>query len=796
MNSTSSTDSSSLNLSLHEIETLLGSLNEQFAVELITPEDEAKHHNLLNILKLEGCPFCLSDQVDSSQSPYTINLTHRLFCSQHACHVLCLLKASRAHQEKVNYPGATGPAGPLLDNYYATAEGKFLLNASSAGLSEAFARDFYTFDFTVYHQISGTPTVKVAFPQTIQARQEAKSSTEFLFASSSATPNRQVTVFQSGVAQPNTALSNTELACFTLLKGRMSVRIVSTRTGQLFEYSFNYDLNQQLKAGNQGRIIAVDPTNRNLLTVTLGLADDSRSILIHSIRYDFNPQTAALRSNFNTRAQSPASGSTSPLSMSSARQNVSADLSMSVTSPQYQPHLPNDLLSAGPAITAGDEDQLLAHLKINNSNTLSATSNASSTHSTGHSGNQSPNVMGKQQNGGQIQQQQQLNAQLHQLEQQRQSNGQNRSGNKPFRSQLSASQPPFQPSGQYGNTLSQPFNQGRNSSQSHGGNQRNRFGSQGQGNSWGGSSEWGDQNDLAGLEDDGKFDDNDFDDEQEFDRDERNDSNRGSDFRDNRRQNNGQPNFNNSRRNSGSEIGESSPLFLPALPTFPMNAPPGSQMAPIVNLTLDQCRGNVCRLAKSHAGSRFIQQKLEQNDPAYFALFYEEMRDNVPDLMVDNFSHFAIEKLIQCCNDEQCLALLQRLAPAISMVACQKHGSFSVQALVDTLHTPAQIYTLVEAMRPDIMRIITHASGHFVVLRMLQRFPYGSTKFIDDAIVANVSQIATDHHGLRVVKAVLAVRRPAELTRLFKQVARLTMKLVENQYGNYWYVSIAFHCNN
>src|SRR6185437_13920401 len=40
-------------------------------------------------------------------------------------------------------------------------------------------------------------------------------------------------------------------------------------------------------------------------------------------------------------------------------------------------------------------------------------------------------------------------------------------------------------------------------------------------------------------------------------------------------------------------------------------------------------------------------------------------------------------------------------------------------------------------------------------------------------------------HGLRVVKAVLAVRRSTELTRLFKQVARLTMKLVEHQYGNY-----------
>lgn len=166
------------------------------------------------------------------------------------------------------------------------------------------------------------------------------------------------------------------------------------------------------------------------------------------------------------------------------------------------------------------------------------------------------------------------------------------------------------------------------------------------------------------------------------------------------------------------------------------------------------------------------------------------MREHVPELCIDNFGHFAIEKLIALCNDEQALTLLQRLAPSINIVACQKHGSFSVQALVDTLHTPAQIYTLVEAMKPDIMRIITHASGHFVVLRMLQRFPYASTKFIDDCLINQAATIGTDHHGLRVVKAVLAVRRSTELTRLFKQVARLTMKLVENQYGNYCVQSV------
>jgi mRNA-binding protein PUF3 len=137
------------------------------------------------------------------------------------------------------------------------------------------------------------------------------------------------------------------------------------------------------------------------------------------------------------------------------------------------------------------------------------------------------------------------------------------------------------------------------------------------------------------------------------------------------------------------------------------------------------------------------------------------------------------------CDDQQSLLLLQQLSTSIAAVACQKHGSFSVQALVDTLHTAAQIYSLVEALRKDIVRLITHPSGHFVVLRMLQRFPYSSTKFIDDAIQANCLQVGTDHHGLRVVKAVVSTRRAPELTRLFKQIARLTMKLVENQYGNY-----------
>ena len=80
--------------------------------------------------------------------------------------------------------------------------------------------------------------------------------------------------------------------------------------------------------------------------------------------------------------------------------------------------------------------------------------------------------------------------------------------------------------------------------------------------------------------------------------------------------------------------------------------------------------------------------------------------------------------------------------------------------------------------------MILHSSGHFVILRFLQRFPE-HCKFLLEIIEKNCLEIGTDHHGLRVVKAVLQSTQVKDLNPIFKEVTRLTTKLVENQYGNY-----------
>jgi hypothetical protein len=69
---------------------------------------------------------------------------------------------------------------------------------------------------------------------------------------------------------------------------------------------------------------------------------------------------------------------------------------------------------------------------------------------------------------------------------------------------------------------------------------------------------------------------------------------------------------------------------------------PDADSSTSTNMSLEQLTGNVLRLAKSHNGSRIIQQKLDAKDSRYVNVCFTEMKEHVAELMSDNFGHFAI----------------------------------------------------------------------------------------------------------------------------------------------------------
>jgi len=186
---------------------------------------------------------------------------------------------------------------------------------------------------------------------------------------------------------------------------------------------------------------------------------------------------------------------------------------------------------------------------------------------------------------------------------------------------------------------------------------------------------------------------------------------------------------------------------------------------------------------KTQSGSRFVQEKL--SDKQYFGLFFKELKCHVAELMVDNFGHYAIEALFSHCDDHQRLILVANLSNHMPQVACHKQGSFSIQAMMDTLSTAEQIKYLVDALNRDIKKIILNHSGHYVILRFLQRYDYPYSKFIHKALMQHTLDLATDHYGLRVMKASVDAGPIQEMSAVFASIVKHANTLVENQYGNY-----------
>lgn len=206
-------------------------------------------------------------------------------------------------------------------------------------------------------------------------------------------------------------------------------------------------------------------------------------------------------------------------------------------------------------------------------------------------------------------------------------------------------------------------------------------------------------------------------------------------------------------------------------------------ISPKTPTMIDHVVDRVYFIAKTQSGSRFVQEKL--SDKQYFGLFFKELKSHVAELMVDNFGHYAIEALFTHCDDRQRLVLVSNLSPRMPTVACHKQGSFSIQAMMDTLSTEEQIKYLVDALNRDVKKIILNHSGHYVILRFLQRYDWPHSKFIHKALTQHTLDLATDHYGLRVMKAVVDAGPVQEMSAVFASIVKHANTLVENQYGNY-----------
>jgi hypothetical protein len=203
--------------------------------------------------------------------------------------------------------------------------------------------------------------------------------------------------------------------------------------------------------------------------------------------------------------------------------------------------------------------------------------------------------------------------------------------------------------------------------------------------------------------------------------------------------------------------------------------------------SIEQVIGHIYSLCKDQHGCRFLQKKLEDRDSMIVEIIFNEVYDHMTELMIDPFGNYLCQKLLEHCNDDQRLDIIEKVAPDLVKISKNMHGTRAVQKMIEYLTTPEQIAIAKKALSNHVVTLIQDLNGNHVIQRCLNRLSPQDNQFIYDSVsqAGHCVEVATHRHGCCVLQRCIDHASDSQKIQLINEIIANALVLVQDPYGNY-----------
>eukprot|EP00479_Gromia_sphaerica_P010714 TRINITY_DN500_c0_g1_i1.p2 TRINITY_DN500_c0_g1~~TRINITY_DN500_c0_g1_i1.p2 ORF type:complete len:262 (-),score=27.24 TRINITY_DN500_c0_g1_i1:989-1774(-) len=153
---------------------------------------------------------------------------------------------------------------------------------------------------------------------------------------------------------------------------------------------------------------------------------------------------------------------------------------------------------------------------------------------------------------------------------------------------------------------------------------------------------------------------------------------------------------------------------------------------------------------------------------------------------------------------------IRELSKDMISIAYDRQGTRALQRLIEYAHTDDQRKVIITAFNvpEQVLKLMFDSHGCYVITAMLENMPIDDVKFIFDVAVLYCEKLASDQHGLCVLKKCVSLTSPKEKlphnitsrtqdkkleestrtkehNRLAERILHYAGVFVNNQFGNY-----------
>ena len=265
----------------------------------------------------------------------------------------------------------------------------------------------------------------------------------------------------------------------------------------------------------------------------------------------------------------------------------------------------------------------------------------------------------------------------------------------------------------------------------------------------------------------------------------------GNNAKNNNNNNNNSRGGTSSSSNNSSSISTPTPKSTSPTPMSMNNANAAALEAPVSprsqEYNFDTLIGRIYHVCKDQQGCRFLQKKLEENEPKVTEIIFNEVYDHISELMIDPFGNYLCQKILEHCNDHQRFLVVQKVASELVQISKNMHGTRAVQKMIECLSSPSQIELVKRALCNSVVELIQDLNGNHVIQRCLNRLSPEDNQFIYDAVTSgnNCVEVATHRHGCCVLQRCIDHASTKQKIQLIHEITKNALVLVQDAYGNY-----------
>ncbi|TQB70938.1 mRNA binding protein puf3 [Monascus purpureus] len=209
------------------------------------------------------------------------------------------------------------------------------------------------------------------------------------------------------------------------------------------------------------------------------------------------------------------------------------------------------------------------------------------------------------------------------------------------------------------------------------------------------------------------------------------------------------------------------------------------QLSRFSNFPLEHYKGELYGLCKDQHGCRYLQRKLEEQNPENVQIIFNETYRHVVELMTDPFGNYLCQKLLEYSNDDQRTVLIDNAAPQLVKIALNQHGTRALQKMIEFISTPGQTQTVIDALKDHVVELVQDLNGNHVIQKCLNRLSAEDSLFIYDAVGASCVVVGTHRHGCCVLQRCIDHASGEQRARLIAQITGNAFALVQDPFGNY-----------